>query len=217
MKRAAEFPRARVQAALQTGLAALNPGLDTAALSASLNRFLEELHRWNHAYNLTAVRDPLDMVSRHILDSYSVLPWAAGQRVIDVGTGAGLPGIALALARPDQHFTLLDANGKKVRFVTHAAAQLALANVRVVQARVEAFTADPFDTVICRAFTALPDFVTGAAHLVAPEGALIAMKGRYPEQEVAALPPDWRVAECAPVEVPGLIGERHILVLRRTP
>jgi len=215
MKPASAFPHAQVQAALGAGLPSIAGDAYSPELSLTLCRFLAELHRWNRAYNLTAVRDPLDMVSRHILDSLTVLPWVAGARVVDIGTGAGLPGIPLALARPDKQFTLLDANGKKVRFVTHAAAQLALHNVDVVQARVEQCVAGPFDTALCRAFTALPDFVSGAARLVTDGGTLVAMKGRYPEQEVAAVPPDWQVAECARVEVPGLVGERHILVLRR--
>jgi 16S rRNA (guanine527-N7)-methyltransferase len=215
VKRGANFPREAVRAALDTGLAAVAGSVHTPDRVAALVRFLEELHRWNQAYNLTAVREPLDMVQRHILDAYTVVPWVTGSRVVDIGTGAGLPGIPLALAQPDRQFTLLDANGKKIRFVTHVAAQLALRNVTVVQTRVEQYAAEPFDTVVCRAFTALPDFVAGAAHLVAPGGALVAMKGRYPEQEVGALPADWQLAECAPVEVPGLIGARHILVLRR--
>lgn len=209
------FPVARVQAELRQGLAGLDPALNTAELATALTEFLRELQRWNRAYNLTAVRDPLAMVARHVLDACTVNPWVAGPRVLDVGTGAGVPGLPLALLHPELRFTLLDSNGKKTRFVTHAAAHLRLGNVDVVQARVEDFAAEPFATVVCRAFTTLADFVGGAAHLLAAGGALVAMKGRYPEAELNAVPAGWRVAECAPVQVPGLESERHIVVLRR--
>lgn len=217
MSTAPPFPAAEVQTALRHGLANLVlPELDGQTLAEPLARFLAELARWNSAYNLTAVRDPLDMVPRHILDSLTVVPWISGARVADVGTGAGLPGIPLALLWPDKAFTLLDSNGKKIRFVTHATAVLGLANVAPVQARTESHADEPFDTVVCRAFTALADFVAGTGHLLAAGGRLVAMKGRYPEQEMAALPAGWQVAECAPVAVPGLAAERHIVVLQRS-
>lgn len=211
MKRQAFFDRAAVASGLSAGLGA------HAHLHEPLLLFLAELHKWNQAYNLTAVRDPLQMLPRHIFDSLAAAPFAQGQRIADVGTGAGLPGIPLALAHPDKQFTLVDSNGKKTRFVRHAVAHLALHNVEVVQARVEEFApAAGFDTVFCRAFTSLADFVAGCAELTAPGGQLVAMKGRYPADEIAALAGSgWAVAHESRVAVRDLEGERHILVLQQ--
>ena len=216
MKQAA-FPEADVIAGLRTGLAAFDLPVDHDLLAEQLTRYLAELHKWNRAYNLTAVRDPLEMLPKHIFDSLAAVPFVAGGRIADVGTGAGLPGIPLALCYPQKHFTLLDANGKKTRFVQRAVNQLQLTNVEVVQHRAEDYQPEqPFDTVFCRAFTSLATFVERCAGMLAAGGRLIAMKGRYPDDEVAELPVGWRVAETQPLAVPGIDGERHILTLTHT-
>jgi 16S rRNA (guanine527-N7)-methyltransferase len=176
--------------------------------------YLAELHKWNRAYNLTAVRDPDQMLTRHVFDSLIALPWVTGQRLADVGTGAGLPGIPLAVCHPDKVFTLIDSNGKKTRFVEHAVARLGLDNVMVVQARAESFApTEPFDSVFSRAFASLAEFVTSCGGLLEPDGRLVAMKGRYPDAEIAALPAGWSVESAEPVTAPGQTGERHIVVL----
>jgi 16S rRNA (guanine527-N7)-methyltransferase len=180
--------------------------------------YLELLSKWNKAYNLTAVRDPGDMVSRHLLDSLSVLPRLRGRRVADVGSGPGLPGIPLAIADPDLQVTLLDSNGKKTRFATHAVGRLGLDNVTVVKSRVEDYADEVgFDTVISRAFSSLADFARLAGHLCTTGGRLLAMKGRLHENELAALPGDWRIAETRALGVPGVLGQRHLVVLERVP
>lgn len=194
-------------------MATVLPG-DSDSLIDPLVAYLAELNKWNAAYNLTAVRNPADMVARHILDSLTVLPYLRGKRILDAGTGAGLPGIPLALSCPDRQFTLLDSNGKKVRFVQHAVATLRLHNVDVVQARAETLKPDAaYDCVVSRAFCSLADFVANSAHLLLPGGCLLAMKGRRPDAELATLPAGWRAAAVDPVAVPGLDGERHIVVL----
>jgi 16S rRNA (guanine527-N7)-methyltransferase len=183
----------------------------------SLTHYLAQLTKWNTAYNLTAVREPREMVVRHILDSLAAAPFLRGSRIIDVGTGAGLPGIPLALLYPDRQFTLLDSNGKKIRFVQHVTRELGLTNVLPVQARAEAYEPNhSFDTVISRAFTALADFVANSGHLVGAGGCLLAMKGKIPDAELAALPSDWRATRIDVLQVPGLDAERHAIVLELT-
>ncbi len=217
------FNTTETDAQLRAGLVsfALPAGVDAAGLVDSLTLYLAELHKWNQAYNLTAVRDAADMVPRHIFDSLIAARFINGHFVADVGTGAGLPGIPLALCFPAVHFTLLDSNGKKTRFVQHAVSRLGLTNVKVEKTRIENYLPDQlFDVVISRAFASLQDFVAGCAHILSPGGQLIAMKGRYPEDEVATLAekrPDWRLTESQKVEVPELIGERHILILEHSP
>lgn len=179
-----------------------------------LTLFLGELTKWNKAYNLTAVRDPQQMVIRHIFDSLVAAPLLRGKRILDAGTGAGLPGIPLALCYPDKQFTLLDSNGKKIRFVQHVVGELGLSNVVPVQARAESYVPDQlFDTVISRAFTALADFIANSGRLTNPGGCLLAMKGKIPDAELQALPEDWQATDIAALRVPGLQAERHIVVL----
>lgn len=193
----------------------LTPGPE---LVRSLAGFVALLARWNQAYNLTSVRDPVQMVYRHILDSLAVRPFLQGTAVLDVGCGAGLPGIPLALAEPARRFTLLDAALKKIRFVRQAIAELAIANVTAVQVRLaDHAPPQPYDTIICRAFAALGDFAGPCAGLLAPGGRLVAMKGRLPAAELAALPPGWQVREVTRVRVPGLDAERHVVVLGQAP
>jgi 16S rRNA (guanine527-N7)-methyltransferase len=186
----------------------------TQKLIDGLTLYLGELAKWNKAYNLTAVRDPQQMVVRHIFDSLTAAPLLRGTRILDAGTGAGLPGIPLALCYPDRQFTLLDSNGKKIRFVQHVAGELGLKNIQPVQVRVESYECEErFDTVISRAFTALADFVFNSGHLLKPAGCLLAMKGKLPQAELRALPPGWHATNIESVNVPGLDAERHIIVL----
>lgn len=204
-----------IQQQIDQGLGVLGlagPG----GLAAGLTVYLELLARWNDAYNLTAVRVPEEMVTRHVMDSLVVLPFLAEGRVLDVGTGAGLPGLVLALAAPGQAFVLLDSSGKKTRFVEHAAARLGLRNVAVVRARAEDHEdADGFDVVISRAFSSVGDFIRVAGHLARPGGRLLAMKGALPEAELAALPAGWRLQGVHKLTVPGLLGRRHLLEFSR--
>ena len=200
---------------LAPGLAALGVILPPGA-EVKLLAFTELLLQWNQAYNLTAVRDPAEVVTKHLLDSLAVLPFVAGSPVLDVGTGAGLPGIPLALALQDSHFVLLDSNGKKTRFITHAAAVLPLPNVTAVQARIEDYRPEaPFATVLSRAFASLGDFVGLAGHVCAPGGRLLAMKGTPEESELARLPAGYRVAGVHPLKVPGLDAERCVVEIRK--
>lgn len=199
---------------LDRGLTQLDLDLPDT-IQAKLLQFVALLAKWNRAYNLTAVREPAAMIPRHLLDSLAVLPHLQGPRVLDVGSGAGLPGIPLALARPDMQFTLLDSNNKKTRFMTQAVTELGLPNVTVVQCRVEDYQAPTlFDTVITRAFAAVAEVAAATGRLCAPQGQLLLMKGAYPITELEALPSSYRLADTIRLHVPGLDAERHLLVLR---
>jgi 16S rRNA (guanine527-N7)-methyltransferase len=205
------------KAELESGIATLGLNLSGSQVVALLD-YIDLLARWNRTYKLTAVAEPSAMVSRHLLDSLSVLPALAGDRVVDVGSGAGLPGIPLAIARPGMRFLLLDSNGKKTRFMTHAVGRLGLGNVQVAKARVEDYDGEGgFDTVLSRAFASLADFVHLAGSLCAAEGRLVAMKGRLRPEELAGLPVGWRIAGTQRVAVPGTHGERHLVVIDRDP
>lgn len=198
---------------LAQGLQAM--GLDLPGEARErLVQYVRLLAKWNRAYSLTGVRDPEDMISRHILDSLAILPYLRGPRVLDIGTGAGLPGIPLAVAAPRLDFTLLDSNAKKIRFVRQAVHLLALANAHPVQTRLEQFQpAEKFDTLVTRAFAAIPDMLARAAHLLrAPHGRVLAMKGARVREELEHLPPSWR-AEVRALEVPGLEAARHVVIL----
>lgn len=195
-------------------------GLEALGLPANLEHplgtYLELLARWNKAYNLTAVTDPRQMVTHHLLDSLAVLPWIHGSRIADVGSGAGLPGIPLAIARAQLTVVLVDTVGKKVRFQKQAILELGLSHVSAVHTRVENYRpGEPFDTVISRAFASIADFVALAGNLAAPDGRLLAMKGREPSNELKALPEAWVVEEVHEIRVPGLDAERHLVELRR--
>lgn len=198
---------------LEAGLAAQQLSL-TDEQQRLLIDYLSLLFKWNRAYNLTAVRDPVEMVSRQLLDSLSILPWLEGPRVLDVGTGAGLPGIVLAIARPEMDFTLLDANGKKIRFVRQAIMELGLGNVTAEQQRVERFEPDaPFDTITSRAFAELKDFVDLTRHLIKPGGQWLAMKAALAGQESAVLPEDLQ-PELLELCVPGEAARRQAVRIR---
>jgi len=186
----------------------------TPERAGRLLALLDELERWNAAYNLTAVRDRAGMLTHHLLDSLAVHADLAGVRVADVGTGAGFPGLPLAVLDPGRQFTLIDSNGKKTRFVAHAVRTLALANVSVVQERVERFApATPFDTVIARAFAPLPQLLEAIAGLTRPGTRVLAMKGRRPDAELEAVHGPWRVIETRALAIPGLGEARHLVVL----
>lgn len=173
------------------------------------------LDKWNKAYNLTSVRDPQQMLVRHILDSIVVAPHLKGSRFIDVGTGPGLPGIPLAIVMPDAHFTLLDSLGKRVRFLRQVQHELGLTNITPVQSRVEAFPAEPpFDGVISRAFASLTDMVKWCHHLPGGEGRFYALKGVRPDDEMAELPAGYLSDAVIKLQVPQLEGDRHLVIIR---
>ncbi|EAP3029054.1 16S rRNA (guanine(527)-N(7))-methyltransferase RsmG, partial [Salmonella enterica] len=183
--------------------------LDEAGISLTdhqktlLVAYVDMLHKWNKAYNLTSVRDPAEMVVRHILDSIVVAPYLQGQRFIDVGTGPGLPGIPLAIVLPDAHFTLLDSLGKRVRFLRQVQHELRLENITPVQSRVEAYPSEPpFDGVISRAFASLNDMVSWCHHLPGEKGRFYALKGQLPEDEIASLPDEFSVESVEKLRVP---------------
>lgn len=178
--------------------------------------YLELLNKWNKAYNLTAVRNPEEMLYRHLLDSLSVVTRVKGQRIIDVGTGPGLPGIPLAILFPETDFTLLDSNGKKTRFLTQCKLEMGLDNVTVIHGRVEEFRPQvPFDQVVSRAFSAIENMVNWCAHLVDDHGMFLAMKGLFPKEELSSLPDGYSVTESVELDVPGCDGERHLIIIRK--
>lgn len=200
-----------IESRLAAGLSGLGLALAPAQVEALL-RLVEELADWNGRFNLTAIREPAEVVDKHLLDSLAVLPLLKGLAIADIGTGAGFPGLPLAIADPDRRFTLVESTGKKAVFVRHAAAVLNLPNVEVVQARAEAFRASqPFDSVISRALGSLSDFVRVAGHLAGRSGRLLAMKGKVPEEELKALPAGWKAFAVHPVRVPGLDAERCLV------
>jgi len=177
--------------------------------------YVDMLNKWNKAYNLTSVRDPSEMLIRHILDSIVVAPHLKGQRFIDVGTGPGLPGIPLSIVLPDAHFTLLDSLGKRVRFLRQVQHELKLENITPVQSRVEEFLAEPpFDGVISRAFASLNDMVSWCKHLPAQDGRFYALKGQKPDDEIGHLPPEFSVESISELQVPHLEGERHLVIIK---
>ena len=198
---------------LAAGIAAL--GLDLpASAEGRLLAYLALLEKWNRVHNLTAVREADKMVSHHLLDSLAVVPYFPAGRVLDVGSGGGLPGIPLAITRPDLAVTLIDSVAKKTVFLLQAKAELGLGNVSVVTGRVEAFQPETgFDTITSRAFSDLKEFVTLTRHLLVPGGRWLAMKGLYPHEEIAALP-DWvKLSADHALNVPGLDATRHLIIL----
>ncbi len=207
----------RIEQSIIEGSERLNIPLPVDA-SRRLTNYLTLLERWNRAYNLTAVRDPAAMVVRHLLDSLSILPWLQGPKVLDVGSGAGLPGLPLAITRPDCAFCLLDSNGKRTRFLIQAVAELQLPNVSVIRSRVEDYQpATRFNSVVSRAFATLADMAANAGRLCAPDGRLLAMKGVFPDDELARLPPGYIVVGVYPLHVPHLEAERHLVHLAPAP
>lgn len=202
---------------LRDGLERLGLPLNGSAC-AGLGAYVGLLHRWNRSYNLTAVRDPADMVPKHILDSLALLPWAGEGRLLDVGAGAGLPGIPLAIARPALDVTLVDSAGKKVRFMNHVKRELDLGNVHPLQSRVEDLAPDaPFEAIVSRAFASLTDFAAAVRPLAGHGARLLAMKGRYPDEEIAALPGWAAVRSVEKLRVPGLHEHRHLVIMTVNP
>jgi 16S rRNA (guanine527-N7)-methyltransferase len=186
----------------------------TEQQAARALQLLDELSIWNRSYNLTAITERGAMIRGHLLDSLAAHVDIAGSRIADVGTGAGFPGLPLALVSPQRAFTLIDSVAKKIRFVSHAARKLALANVTPLQLRVETLVPDAaFDTVIARAYAALPDLLASVAGLCGPDTRVLALKGRYPADELAELPPGWRLEHSRALSIPGLAAQRHILRL----
>ncbi len=204
---------------LARGIQTLGLDIDAATQQRLLD-YLALLAKWNKAYNLTAVRDVDEMVSRHLLDSLSIVPSfeaAGGERWLDVGSGGGMPGIPLAILFPGKSLTLLDSNGKKTRFLTQVKLELKLDNLQVIHSRVEAFQpAQPFNGIVSRAFSSLEDFTNWTRHLGDAQTNWLAMKGVHPSDELAALPEDFRVEAERALAVPGCQGQRHLLILRRT-
>ena len=196
------------QTILEQGLAHLGLQMPSEGLLA----YLDLLYKWNHAYNLTAIRDKESMVTRHLLDSLAILPWIQGQHLLDVGCGAGLPGIPVALACPDLQVTLLDSNGKKIRFLQEVKRALSLNNIQLIQMRAESYhPAQPFDTVSSRAFSELKQMIHWTQHLIAPGGIWLAMKGRHPEAELAALDYEYRVEH---YQMNGIDGDRCCVIVQ---
>ena len=205
----------------QTGGASAPVIMPIADSEERLHQFLVLLAKWNRVYNLTAITDPTRMWTHHVLDSLSIVPLvdtllarSNSRRVLDAGSGAGLPGIPLAIVRPEWELTLVDSSSKKTAFVTQAIAELGLSNVTPVTARIEAFAGRPFAVITARAFASLNDYIGSTRHLLAPDGAWVAMKGGLPEQELRGLSPDIECAEVISLEVPGLDARRHALVLK---
>ena len=200
---------------LESGLRAM--GLDTA-LASPLQAYLALLDRWNRAYNLTAIRDPREMVGKHVLDSLAMQPYVRDlDTLADLGTGAGFPGIPLALALPDLRVTLVESNGKKARFLREAVRTLQLDNARVAESRIEALDEPAaYDAITARALATLPLILQLGGHLLRPGGQLLAMKGARPDDEIAALPSGWGLQSVHALTVPGLVAERHLVVVART-
>ena len=199
---------------LQDGIKALELDPGPGAIARLLD-YLELLIKWNRIHNLTAIRDPGEMVSKHLLDSLSILPWVQGPRVLDIGSGPGLPGLPLAIVRPDWQVLLLDSNRKKTGFLVQVVASLGLENVEIIRERAEQFRPpEKFDTLTSRAFATLAEFTGCSAHLLAENGRWLAMKGMYPQEEIAALPESVQLVEAKALQVPGVRGERHIIVMQ---
>jgi 16S rRNA (guanine527-N7)-methyltransferase len=205
--------RADLQASLERGMAALGLNVPADAVSRLLD-YQALLERWNATYNLTAVRDPAEMITRHLLDSLAILPYVQGATLADLGTGPGLPGIPLAIAAPGREILLVDSNGKKVRFLREAIRSLKLEGVRAVQSRVEDVQGQ-FDCITARAFASFADMLGWGGHLLAQDGIWLAMKGKQPDDELPGIPAGFAVQSMHVLSVPGLDAERHLAVLGR--
>lgn len=198
---------------LDRGTVALGLELPVDAVSRLLD-YLALLLRWNAAYNLTAVRDPAEMVARHLLDSLGALPFVQGRRLADLGSGAGLPGVPLAIALPDSRMTLVDSNGKKARFLREVMRALPLPNAEVAQMRAQELTGS-FDCIIARAFASLHDMLEWAGHALAPSGVWLALKGRIDPKELAEIPSGFHLRKIHRLQIPGMAAERHAVEIRR--
>jgi 16S rRNA (guanine527-N7)-methyltransferase len=210
------FPRDELTATLVNGIQALQLDLSDAQIGQLMD-YLNLLNKWNAVYNLTAVRNPAQMVTQHLLDSLAVVPAFAGAaNILDVGAGGGLPGMVLAISRPDMRVSMIDTVHKKTAFLTQARAELGLSNVTVHTARVEQLQVQqPFDVITSRAFAELKDFITWSHHLLQQGGRFIALKGVMPQEEIARLPAGWKVTQVQPLKVPSLDAERHLVFIER--
>ena len=198
---------------LAAGSRDIGIALDSSGAEALL-KLVDELEAGNAQFNLTAIRDRLGMLRKHVLDSLTLQPYLRGSRIADIGTGAGFPGLPLAIVNPQRRFTLVEATGKKARFVEQTALRLGCGNVQVEHARAESYRPfELFDTVAARALSSLADFAAYAGHLCAPDGRLLAMKGKRPDEEISALPKSFRVVAVHRLKVPGLDDERHLVEL----
>lgn len=209
----------QLQTRLAQGIAQLALDIPQAAQQKLID-YLQQLHKWNQAFNLSGIRHLDEMLNLHLLDSLALVPYVDGQVIVDVGTGAGLPGFPLALCFPDKQFILIDSNSKKTRFIFQTAALLDVKNITVLHSRVEDYASQTqVDIVTSRAFASLADFANSCRHLLCKgsgsysHGRLLAMKGQYPLAEIEQLPADFRVSAVHPVTVPGVPAERHILEL----
>lgn len=199
----------------ELGLKELECNPNEAQLS-QLKQYVDLLNRWNKTYNLTAVRDPKEMIPLHVFDSLVVADLIKGDSCLDVGSGAGLPTIPLAIMQPQRHFTALDTNSKKTRFIQQAIIELSLKNVSVEHVRVEKWNTDQkFDAIISRAFASIYDFVTTSSSHLSEKGILYAMKGRFPEGEIQYLPKEFELVESQPLDVPFVEGQRHLLEIKK--
>jgi 16S rRNA (guanine527-N7)-methyltransferase len=188
----------------------------SSVIQEKLRQYLFLLQRWNQVFNLTAIRNMPDMVWLHILDSLAISPYLQGKRIIDVGTGAGLPGIPLALTQPDKEFVLLDSNSKKTRFLMQAKLELDLNNVEVIHSRSEDYKPlQKFDSIVSRAFSSLAIMLAHTQHMITQDGQFLAMKGVYPRQELQALPNSFTVLGVHPLVIKGLAAERHVIRIQR--
>ena len=210
------LPETSLSPLLKQGLVALNISLSDDQQQLLL-QYVALLNKWNKVYNLTAVREPERMIGLHILDSLAVMPHLSyAQRILDVGTGGGLPGMALAIARADLHDTMLDSLQKKTTFIRQVIGELSLTNAAVICERVEQFNpAEKFDVVISRAFAELADFITSAAHLCSDDGRMLAMKGINPIDEIPRIPAGFAVEKVIELNVPQVEGQRHLLVIKK--
>ncbi len=200
---------------LHKGSEKLNLALDSEQIADFID-YLALFHKWNKAYNLSAIRDPDLMPAKHILDSLSVLPYINGRHVLDLGTGAGLPGIPLAISKKQSHFHLLDSNGKKTRFLFQVKQVLSLENVTIVNERVEKWQENiKFDQIICRAFSSLAGIIEGTKHLLSSEGKILAMKGLIPTDELREVEKHYIVEAVQELNVPGVAGERNLIILSK--
>lgn len=199
---------------LQQGVQAL--GLDVSEIAqAQLLDYLHLLDKWNHVYNLTSVTDFTDMIPKHLLDCLAITPYICGEQILDLGTGAGLPGLVLAIYNPDWECTLIDSNSKKIRFVQQAIAELNLNNVNLVNDRIENFTSSPvFSSIVARAYASLHDIFVQTENLCAKNGSILAMKGLYPEQEIKDLAHLPVRLESISLKIPQLKAQRHLVIMR---
>jgi 16S rRNA (guanine527-N7)-methyltransferase len=199
---------------LSQGLAAMQLSVEERQFEQLL-AYISLLRKWSKTYNLTAVEDPMDLVTLHLLDSLAILPHLVGDRFIDVGSGAGLPGIPLAIMRPKDHFVLLDSNGKKTRFLFQVRTKLKLTNTTEVNVRAEGYTPQlKFDAVLTRAFSDLPTMLQNCHHLIKENGLFLAMKGKWPQQEIDQMPSGYGLLSTAKLCIPGVEGDRHLIKIK---